>query len=263
MPPVTLVAPRSQAVESAPAQPGEPVAAPVRTGERDGDRRASTVVVLPAAEEAGTAAGQSPDASPSLAEVARAERERRQRLGRPSIRIDDKNLAEFSKGQQLTEAKRDVASAGGEEKTAPVPEAAFAGETGRDLPDEESYWRERIRSAREQWAEAVEEVRRLERESARLRREFYAADDPYDRDARIKPLWDRALEELKAARQRAEEGPRRVATILDEGRRAGALPGWLREGLELEPEESADSGGPARSPAEPVEPRVLQEAPPR
>ena len=34
----------------------------------------------------------------------------------------------------------------------------------------------------------------------------------------------------------ATKGAEEVAAFLEEGRRAGALPGWLREGIELEPE---------------------------
>jgi hypothetical protein len=77
------------------------------------------------------------------------------------------------------------------------------------------------------------------------------------RDAQIKPAWDRALADLEDARRRAEEGPREVEAYLDEGRTSGALPGWLREGSDLEPEPA----GPEADGAEPREPEVLAEPP--
>lgn len=200
-------------------------------------------------------ASAAPPATPpvSLVEAARAERERRRNLQAPTVRITNQNLKDFARGQKLTEVNNgaeDLAPPGGRAASEVLPE---------NFEDAEKYWRERVRRAREQWAEAVAAVRRLEGEVARLRRDFYAADDPYDRDARIKPLWDRALEALREAQARAQQAPQELERILEEGRRAGALPGWLREGLELEPQETVPRA--EQAPGEPTEP-VLLEVPP-
>jgi hypothetical protein len=55
------------------------------------------------------------------------------------------------------------------------------------------------------------------------------------RDTQVKPEWDRVLERLEATRARVETRKRELSELLEEGRRAGALPGWLREGVEQEP----------------------------
>ena len=70
-----------------------------------------------------------------------------------------------------------------------------------------------------------------------LRHQFYSQEDIYIRDTRVKPAWDRVLDRLEEAKREAEAGHQKVTDFLEEGRRAGALPGWLREGIELEPEE--------------------------
>ncbi|MFW6206659.1 MAG: hypothetical protein ACOC5J_01865, partial [Gemmatimonadota bacterium] len=63
----------------------------------------------------------------------------------------------------------------------------------------------------------------------------YAQDDPYVRDGRIKPAWDRVLDRIGETRSRNGTLREELQQAVQEGRRAGALPGWLREGIELEP----------------------------
>ncbi len=197
------------------------------------------VVVDPGGEEA-------PGPS-SLAEAARREKERRQGAEKPAVVLTNKNLAEFSKGQKLTVAQESAAT----------PEAPGA-EDDTANAEKEKYWRDRGLEIRRRWRDAADSVERLEEESAGLRRQFYSTDDPYVRDNQIKPEWDRVLAELDQARRTVAEAPHEIDAFLDEGRRAGALPGWLREGIEIEPEPPAE----AADSADPQEPRVLDEEPP-
>ncbi len=104
---------------------------------------------------------------------------------------------------------------------------------------------------RQRWREASDAIPRLEGEAAELRTRFYATDDPYVRDGQIKPEWDRALDELAQAKRDVKTAEAEVAEVLEEGRQAGALPGWLREGIELEPEPPKPPK-PANEPGEPV-----------
>lgn len=191
--------------------------------------------------------GPEVESTASLAEAAQREKERRQGADKPVVTLTNKNLAEFAKGQKLTVA----------EESAATPEApAVADDTAN--AEKEKYWRERGLEIRRRWRDAADSVERLEEESAGLRRQFYSTDDPYVRDNQIKPEWDRVLAELDRARRTVAEAPHELDAFLDEGRRAGALPGWLREGIEIEPE------APAESPdsADPQEPKVLDEGPP-
>lgn len=182
----------------------------------------------------------------NLAAAARAERERRATAAPPVAVIDDKNLAEHGKGQKLTVVA----------ETPTTPTAASADRAAAAEQDE-AYWRRRGLEIRQRWRDAVDRSVRLQSESESLRRRFYSADDPYVRDGQIKPEWDRTLDELQRSRREAETSVSELERFLDDGRRAGALPGWLREGAEIEPRPV-----PIESPsAEPREPVEAQEPP--
>jgi hypothetical protein len=202
-----------------------------------------TVVVIDSGELAGA---QGPK---SLAQAASEERERRAQAGKPVAVIDNRNLAEFSKGQKLTVAEGTGATATAEATSQAVNEAVA------NATRDEAYWRERGLDIRRRWRTAADRVVELEGKSEELRRKFYAADDPYQRDSQIKPEWDHALDELDSTRREVERAELELERFLNEGRQAGAFPGWLREGSELEPEplvlESPD--------AEPTEPVELEE----
>lgn len=182
----------------------------------------------------------------SLVEASAAERARRSRSTDSKVVITNKNLDQYATGNLTVAAPSPEAAKPAEAETTPSGEGA------------EAYWRSRIRTARLAWRQAVDDVVHLQSEIADLRRRFYAADDPYRRDSEIKPAWDRALDQLATARQAVTAAQEEVARVLDAGRRSGALPGWLREGIELEPAPPP----PPKPPAEPGEPVILDETPP-
>lgn len=188
---------------------------------------------------------------PSLVEAAAAERKRRATAGKSIAVVTDENLADFS-GGRLTEmggpqptlrrgpakpdssrrAKPEASEVGQSEDAA----ASAASPASKTSIDPETYWRARVLQARMNWASAVEETNHLKGKVAELRQRFYAEDDPYYRDSQIKPSWDRALDRLEEVRAAIDRYRSEVRTVLEEGRRASALPGWLREGLALEPD---------------------------
>jgi hypothetical protein len=189
----------------------------------------------------------------SLAEAAARERLRRQGEAPPAVVINNKNLAEYAAGGVLTIAEPAMvaAEADGAEAETPV---------GPSI--EEAYWRQRGLEIRRRWRESVDRIPELVARVEELRQRFYSTDDPAYRDGEIKPLWDKALADLEEARWRAERGAEEVLDYLEEGRRAGALPGWLREGAELEPEpvvERLPAGEVEPDPAEPQEPVIYEE----
>ncbi len=209
------------------------------------------------AEEAGTGlvvidqGGAESGAGPSLVEAAQAERERRREAAAPTIVITDKNLDEYATGEITFTPAPPPATGGGGEPGAGPPLAAA------DPDGAEAYWRGRALAARLALREAADRIAELDERAAELRQEFYAADDAYYRDSRIKPAWDRALAELEETRRAVVARRDDLALVLDEGRRAGALPGWLREGIELEPEPEP---APGPSIHQTLEPPVAGEA---
>ena len=232
-PPQTATAGDSVATEAPapepappPASPGPPVAE-VRP-------RVPEVVIEPTEPE--------PDDEPTLAEAARRERERRRQAGTPMVVINDANLQDHAVGQ-LTFLEDEVPEGEGQ------VEAAAGDAVGEEGPDEQ-YWRDRVRGIRQRWADAAAQVPTLEERVAELRRRFYEADDAYYRDTRIKPAWDRAIDQIAQSRAEAEAHRAELERALAEGRQAGALPGWLRDGIELEPE-PVEAAGPTHEPGEP------------
>lgn len=192
----------------------------------------------------------------SLYEAARAAREERARSGPSRVVITDENLHEFQ-GEGLTFAEEEEAGEGGEEGAA----AEGAGTAPEAPPEEargEAYWRSRVRDLRLALREAVDSLAESEERAASLRRSFYAQDDPYLRDAEIKPAWDRALDRIAETRAAIFRLRDEIDATLEAGRRAGALPGWLREGIELEPEPEELPEPRQDGVHEPGEPQVME-----
>ena len=72
-------------------------------------------------------------------------------------------------------------------------------------------------------------VRQFEQQSKKLESDFYSWDDGQYRDGVIKPAWDKKREELETARKDLEQAEKDLAELPEKARKAGALPGWLRE----------------------------------
>ena len=160
----------------------------------------------------------------SIYAASQAEKKRRETVGKSTIVLTNKTLTQYSKGNvTYVEDEADLLEA--EEDDPPA---------GPAEPDEE-YWRNLVLDLRLSWREAYDDIEEHKLDIARLRREFYAEDDPFYRDSQIKPAWDKALEDLREAERTVRRSERELEQAIDDGRHAGALPGWLREGLELEP----------------------------
>lgn len=216
--------------------------------------------------------GGASTAQPSLGEAAAAARADRAAADLttaepqpPPRRITNENLAEVGRTGRVSFAGPDAgAPLAGSAEATPATAAPIGATTGTssgglesEEPRDEIYWRRTARDLRTEWRQTVDEIATLRERTADLRWRFYAEDDPWIRDSRIKPEWDAALDRLRRAERDVEGFRARVDALLEEGRREGALPGWLREGIELEPtEEEPDA---ERNPAEPIDPVVVDE----
>jgi hypothetical protein len=193
-----------------------------------------TVVLDSGGEKAGSA-------NTSLADAARAAREQNAHAAPPAHVITDKNIKQYAaKGQITVAAPARKTEAAEAEETAPV----------RD----EQYWRSRALEVRLRWRKAADGVKELEQSAAGWRRRFYAENDPYVRSGQVKPEWDRVLDRLEEARAEADTAKKELAELLEEGRSAGALPGWLREGVDEEPQEEPEPSNEHKA----IEPPVVE-----
>ena len=180
----------------------------------------------------------------TLAEAAKAEKERRSQATPPKIVITNKTLPRYAKGQ-LT-----VADPHFKKQKTNTPPTSVPAESSHD----EQYWRGHVLEIRLRWRHAFDEVKELEQSAADWRRRFYAQDDPFVRDGQIKPEWDRVLDRLRQARLDVDKAKKDLGDFLETGRRDGAFPGWLREGVEQEPGELKNV-----NPTDPIEPPVLKD----
>lgn len=145
--------------------------------------------------------------------------------------INDENLSEYS-------ANADIIMLEGEPAAPPLGMDGAETSTPTAAADtrDEQYWRNGVLEIRMNWRRTIDRINELELESAALRQQFYAEEDIYLRDNHIKPEWDRVLDRLAQLRDRSDTYELELERFIEEGRNAGAQPGWLTEGWELEPE---------------------------
>jgi exonuclease VII small subunit len=109
-----------------------------------------------------------------------------------------------------------------------LPEAVPQG--GQTLPEnaKKAIWQERYKAAVVRATQIEAEINRLTGEVSRLESSFYSTDDPAQRDGVIKPAWDKAVADLRAAQAELEQARKEPDQVLDQARRDGAEPGWFR-----------------------------------
>ncbi len=94
---------------------------------------------------------------------------------------------------------------------------------------EEARWREAAHAARRRVEELTAQLAALDGETKQLENDFYRWDDGQYRDRVIKPAWDKKREELETTRKELAQAETDLTELPEKARRAGALPGWLRE----------------------------------
>jgi hypothetical protein len=112
--------------------------------------------------------------------------------------------------------------------TAAAKPVAEAGESGAPAPTE-AEWKGIAAKARKRVADDKAHVAELEAATKKLENDFYAWDDGQYRDRVIKPAWDRSREDLENAKQELAAAEANLADLPEKARKAGALPGWIRE----------------------------------
>lgn len=174
------------------------------------------------------------DKHQSLVEAAAAERNRRSERSRTPIAvIDNENLGTYAERGDLTYA--DPAEV--------APEVAAA-EALEDDRGQAEYWSDQARELRLAWSQVVDERQDLEEEAAALRNRFYAEDDPFVRDGKIKPEWDRVLDRISETKREEELLRQELDDLYEQASLAGADLDWLDESRDLAPatDESDGSG---------------------
>ena len=166
-------------------------------------------------------------AQPPLAEVARKEAARRASISEKSRFYTNDDLAGGSRLTTGAARRPDPEAEPAADRGDPAAPAETAAERPAGESRDEAYWRGRITAAREARRRAELVAAALQNRVDGLLAEFTARDDPAQR-ARLERQRTDALSELEATRTEIDRLDEEIATIRDEARRAGALPGWLR-----------------------------------
>jgi hypothetical protein len=161
-----------------------------------------------------------------FSDVVRAAQESRSRKEqKPGVAITNKSLVtDPKKGKLTTSQSRNLpvtTTLVATPATPARPEAAPAAG--------EAEWKERARKARQRVEEGKARVFQLEGDTATLEKDFYKWDDGQYRDGVIKPAWERKKAELENARKELADAEKDLSDLPDQARKAGALPGWIRE----------------------------------
>jgi hypothetical protein len=151
-----------------------------------------------------------------------------------AVRITNESLVTDPQKGKLTTSQRAATPAPSATARTPgarTPTAPAAASTPAAALRErgEEYWRDEARRTRERVTELRADIIRLENQTRKLEADFYSWDDGAYRDGVIKPAWDKAREDLATARRELPLAERALDDLPDRARRAGALPGWLRE----------------------------------
>ncbi len=220
--------------QSEAAKPHSPV--PAAPPEASPPPPATTVVV-----EAGT---EGDGAEPTdLVSAAREAKERRAKGTRPSLVITNETLVKRPGPKSKTETPKAPAQAGPAERP-----SGFAREA------EAERWKARALDVRTRIKDADDKVEKLSRLTAAMRERFYLSPPQLGRDDALWQEWGKLQENLALAEEESKSAREELETFLEEGRVAGADPGWLATGEELLIEKKKDETPP---PLQAIEPPVV------
>ncbi len=166
--------------------------------------------------------------SPSLAEVARKEQERRKTLPNSTKVYTSKDLPKTApRPEGQTAPAAEPSSAIPVEGQAATAEPAAGQEPDQKPAQDEAAWRKRIADAREGLRRSDMFAAALQTRINSLTNDFQSRDDVVQRD-RVGVERKEAVNELARVKQEIERGKKLIADIEEEARTAGVPPGWLR-----------------------------------
>jgi hypothetical protein len=158
--------------------------------------------------------------SPTLAEIARKEQERRKTTKNSDKVLTNKDLPPSAAKAPATDAPTPAPAV---DAAAQKAEAKPAGEPEKD----EAWWKQRMAQARENVRRNEAFLEALQSRINSLSADFVARDDPYQR-AKIGEDRQKALAEMERVQAEIALGKKQITDIEEEARKASVPPGWLR-----------------------------------
>ncbi len=160
--------------------------------------------------------------TPSLADAARQERERRRNLPDAPV-ITNQTIRDLT-APPISDL---VAKSPDKPEVKPDQKAADKPATGA-APHDEAWWHDTFRTAREDLKRAEEHVAVAQLELNKLNTEFLTRSDIYDREQQLGPKVNAKRSELAIAQSDVDRAREKLAQLEEDLRRAGGPPGWAR-----------------------------------
>ena len=165
--------------------------------------------------------------TPSLADVAKKEEERRKSVRKPAKVYTNSSLAApdlVTSAPPSTPAAATASESASSSNTTP---AAPGGQAKPGEVKDQAYWASRMAKARDDLRRIQMFGDALQTRINSLRTDFVNRDNRVEREQIEKDL-NAALAELERVKKDIEAGQKAVAAIEDEARRANVPSGWLR-----------------------------------
>lgn len=160
--------------------------------------------------------------TPSLAELARKEQERRKTQKAAGKVYTNKDVPASPQGRGAAPAGQAAATQPARIDETKPPENKPAEET-----KDEAWWKNRINQVREELRRNEMFAEALQTRINSLSADFVNRDDPFQR-AKIGEDRDKALSELARVKGEVGRAKKQIEDIEEEARKAGVPPGWLR-----------------------------------
>jgi len=136
----------------------------------------------------------------------------------------DKSATDKSDKSATDKSTAEKSAADATDKAAPAKQVSA---DPAERKKEEAEWRERIKNEREALDRAKSYADALQIKINSLNTDFVNRDDPVQRAA-IAAERDRSLAEMDRLKKEIAEHTKKIATIQQDARQAGAPPGWVR-----------------------------------
>ena len=160
--------------------------------------------------------------TPSLAELAQKEQERRKALKGTAAKVySDKDLPKSGTPAEVSSLPPGTPTVVADQKP-PEPKP-----DDQNPPKDETWWRNRIAQAREAQRRAEAFAEALQSRINALTTDVVNRDDPYQR-AKLADDRQKALAELQRVTGEIDQAKKDITDIEEEARKAGVPPGWLR-----------------------------------
>jgi len=160
----------------------------------------------------------------AIVQAAKKERERRAKLKAGRV-FTNKDVQEFV-AKNPTPVREGMEP---ETQTQPADEEGTDIEdVNKELEQSEEYWRKRYREVSGRLNDAEKVVREIQKEVDDLTRAFYALSD-VEQKGFMEYQRTQRLNDLQQAKRELADAQTDMDNLEEEARKAGALPGWLRE----------------------------------